>query len=75
MLRLTRQQLVSKPKADIVISRREFSMTSTLKANDVDSVINNILAHLSEVIRNEHNIPRKEALQVVADSLLDQKSK
>lgn len=50
-------------------------MTSTLKANDVESVINNILAHLSEVIRNEHNIPRKEALQVIVDSLLDQKSK
>ena len=50
-------------------------MANTVETTDVDSVIDNILAHLSEVIRIEHNIPRKEALQVVVDSLLDQRHK
>jgi hypothetical protein len=50
-------------------------MNSTVETTEVDGVIDNILAHLSEVIRKEHNIPRKEALQVVVDSLLDQRSK
>jgi hypothetical protein len=50
-------------------------MTNTVEITDVDNVIDNILAHLSEVIRIEHNIPRKEALQVVVDSLLDQRKK
>lgn len=50
-------------------------MTNTVETAEIDNVIDNILAHLSEVIRIEHNIPRKEALQVVVDSLLDQRIK
>lgn len=50
-------------------------MTTSVESTEIDSVIDNILAHLSEVIRLEHNIPRKEALQVVVDSLLDQRHK
>ena len=61
--------------ADIVISERFTTMTNTVETIEIDNVIDNILAHLSEVIRIEHNIPRKEALQVVVDSLLDQRHK
>ena len=61
--------------ADIVISERFSTMTNIVETTEVDNVIDNILAHLSEVIRIEHNIPRKEALQVVVDSLLDQRHK
>lgn len=50
-------------------------MTQSVETTEIDGVIDNVLAHLSEVIRIEHNIPRKEALQVVVDSLLDQKKK
>lgn len=38
-------------------------------------VIDSVLAHLSESIHNEHNIPRKEALLTVVDSLLEQRNR
>ena len=54
-----------------------FAMTTstTLDGEELDRIIDNVIAHLSEVIRVEHNLPRKEALLTVVDSLLDQRTK
>jgi hypothetical protein len=49
--------------------------STTLDGEKLDRIIDNVIAHLSEVIRVEHNLPRKEALLTVVDSLLDQRTK
>lgn len=49
--------------------------SASIGSTEVVRVIDGVLAHLSESIRNEHNIPRKEALIIVADSLLEQRNR